>query len=697
VSLSRASVIIRAKDEEAGIGRTLELLHAQTVADEIEIIVVDSGSSDRTVEIARAAGATVVEIPASSFTFGGSLNRGCAHATAPLAVALSAHAFPPDERWLARLIAVFDDEGVACASGDDYGPDGRPLKQRVAQDVALAERNPGWGYSNAAGAFRLDLWRLRAFRPDMPGTEDKEWAWWWLRHGFLHVVDPGLQTVHDHSKDSLRDQYARSKREWTGFGMYLELAPYGIRELLSEWWSDQATYRSPSRARLSHRRAARLLGAYAGRTRSAMRAQERRTESALRQARADPQEGVAIPDPPLRIAVMIDEFPRLSETFVTSEIKELRRLGHQVRVEAIIRSSQPNWPAAAGVDASFVTDEGLPAKMAALLWLVARHPWRCVRDLTSRRAWRREEEVAGLRALAVRARRLHRIRVQHLHAHFALRSALEALRIGRLLDLPYSVTAHAWDIYLEPRNLALKLERAAFATSGCDYTVAHLRTLVSAPAAPRIHRLVMGVDSSRFQRTTPPAGGRTVIGIGRLVEKKGFADLIEAAALLRRDGELERLVIIGDGPLRGELEAQVQRLGLTDLVDMAGARDPDEIRAALERADLLALPCVVAANGDRDSMPVVIKEAMSMELMIVGTNALGLPEMIDTTRGRLVAQHDPGALAAAISELLALPQDRRVAMGHAGRAWVRQHANTAAEAQRLTDLMRGESRGLDAR
>jgi glycosyltransferase involved in cell wall biosynthesis len=207
----------------------------------------------------------------------------------------------------------------------------------------------------------------------------------------------------------------------------------------------------------------------------------------------------------------------------------------------------------------------------------------------------------------------------------------------------------------------------------------------------------MGVDSSRFQRTTPPAGGRTVIGIGRLVEKKGFADLIEAAALLRRDGELERLVIIGDGPLRGELEAQVQRLGLTDLVDMAGARDPDEIRAALERADLLALPCVVAANGDRDSMPVVIKEAMSMELMIVGTNALGLPEMIDTTRGRLVAQHDPGALAAAISELLALPQDRRVAMGHAGRAWVRQHANTAAEAQRLTDLMRGESRGLDAR
>jgi colanic acid/amylovoran biosynthesis glycosyltransferase len=674
----RASIIIRSKNEEAGIGRVLELLAEQTVAAETEIIVVDSGSNDGTVAIARAAGARVVEIAASTFTFGDSLNRGCAEASAPLAVALSAHAFPPDERWLERLIAVFDDERVACASGSDF---------ELVQDLALAQSNPFWGYSNAAGAFRLDLWRSRAFRPDMPGTEDKEWAWWWLRRGFLHVVNPGLLVDHDHSKDPIRDQYVRSRREWVGYGMYLELAPYRIRELLREWWTQQDSYRSIWRARLSHRRGARLLGECAGRTRRAMRAQEHETEAVLGRVRADAVEGVAVPAPPLRIAVMIDAFPTLSETFVTSELQELRLQGHQVRAEAIERARAPNWPAAGDVEVAFVTDERIAGKLIDLAWLLARHPWRCARDLVSRRAWRREEQVAGLRAIAGRAHRLHRTRVQHLHAHFAHRSALEAMRIGRILGLPYSVTAHAWDIYLDARNLAVKLEHAAFSTSGCDYTVSHLRSLVSPAAADRVHSIIMGVDASRFQRTTPLPGVRTVIAVGRLIEKKGFADLIDAAAVLQRERGLERLVIVGDGPLRATLESQVSDLGLDAIVELRGALDPDQIRDALEQADVLVMPSVVASDGDRDSMPVAVKEAMAMELMVVGTDVFGLPEMIDESRGRLVPPGDPAALAIAIRELLDLPVERRAEMGAAGRAWVQRHANIATEAERLAALI----------
>jgi glycosyltransferase involved in cell wall biosynthesis len=684
--MPRASVVIRAKDEGASIGRTLAALAEQTLAGDIEIVVVDSGSSDDTVAIARRAGARIVEIPASSFTFGGSLNRGAAEATAPVVVALSAHAFPTDERWLERMVATFDDATVACVSGDDFGPDDRPLDGPLRQDFALAERNPIRGFSNAAGAFRLDLWKRRAFRPDMPGTEDNEWAWWWLRRGYVHVLDPQLMVEHDHSKDPLREQYVRSKREWTGFEMYLELPRYTIRDLIAEWWSDQGTYRSLARARLSHRRAARLLGKYTGRSRRAMLAQERRSEEILTRVRAERVPGIATP-PPLRMAVMIDEFPTLSETFVTSEVQALRVLGHQVFVEAVARSPEPNWQAASGILTAFVTDEPAAAKLRDLAWLVARNPLGCARDLASRHAWRREEEVAGLRALAGRARRMHRARLQHIHAHFALRSALEAMRIGRLLGIPYSVTAHAFDIYLDPRNLALKLDHAAFATSGCDYTVAHLRSLVSPATAQRIHRVVMGVDSERFRRRTPLPGGRTVIALGRLVEKKGFDDLIEAAALLSRRAPVERVVIVGDGPLRGALEARVSALGLDDVIEMPGARSPDEIRAALELADLLAMPCVVAADGDRDSMPVAVKEAMAMELMVVGTEAVGLPEMIDDTRGRLVPARNPAALAAAIQELLGLPLERRAALGIAGRAWVNEHANVEVEAQRLADLI----------
>ena len=145
--------------------------------------MVDSGSRDGTVEIARAAGAAVIEIPAESFTYGGSLNTGSAQARAPLIVALSAHAFPPDEHWLERLRRPFSDERVACACGYPKGPDGDPLTGRVVQDLDMARANPFWGYSNSSGAFRAELWRERPFREDMPGTEDKEWAWHWLQQG----------------------------------------------------------------------------------------------------------------------------------------------------------------------------------------------------------------------------------------------------------------------------------------------------------------------------------------------------------------------------------------------------------------------------------------------------------------------------------------------------------------------------------
>lgn len=261
----RASVVIRAKDEEASIGRTLDLLSAQSTPPG-EVIVVDSGSRDSTVSIARRAGATVLEIPAESFTYGGALNTGCAASSGEILVALSAHAFPVDREWLARLVAVFDDDRVACACGQEWAPTGEPLSGPFRQDGALARRRPMWGYSNAAGAFRHQLWEERRFREDMPATEDKEWALHWLDRGYVCVLAPELMVDHDHSKDGLLDQYRRARREWRGVSMMIPgLPPYSLRDLLRDWWCDQESYRSRTRARLSHRRAARLAGTYAGR------------------------------------------------------------------------------------------------------------------------------------------------------------------------------------------------------------------------------------------------------------------------------------------------------------------------------------------------------------------------------------------------------------------------------------------------
>jgi hypothetical protein len=154
---------------------------------------------------------------------------------------------------------------VAAACGEDRAPDGSPLSEVVMQDLEHATRHPYWGYSNAAGAFRAELWRERPWRPDMPGTEDKEWAWAWLKEGWLVRMDPALRVEHDHSHDPVRDTFVRARREWVGYAMYLDLEPLTVRAALRRWWGDRDGHASPARARLSPWRAARLAGEWAGR------------------------------------------------------------------------------------------------------------------------------------------------------------------------------------------------------------------------------------------------------------------------------------------------------------------------------------------------------------------------------------------------------------------------------------------------
>lgn len=258
----RAAVVIRARDEAASIGRLLDLLAAQD--EPHEAVVVDSGSRDATADLARARGVRVVEIPAASFTFGGALNRGVRETAAPVVVALSAHAFPRDPGWLRRMADVFADPSVACACGEERGLDGAPLPGAVRQDARLARAHPQWGYSNGAGAFRRALWEQHPFREDLPGSEDRAWALWALEQGHVCVLDPALAVDHDHSRDPLRVAFERYRREARGFRMAFDLPPYGARDAVREWWSDQGWHRSRARARLDPRRVARLAGKWAG-------------------------------------------------------------------------------------------------------------------------------------------------------------------------------------------------------------------------------------------------------------------------------------------------------------------------------------------------------------------------------------------------------------------------------------------------
>ena len=378
----------------------------------------------------------------------------------------------------------------------------------------------------------------------------------------------------------------------------------------------------------------------------------------------------------LRIGLFVDQFPELSETFISGELRELERLGHAVHVESAARAPHPD-PSVTG-DVAYRGDDSRGGRLSALAWLAARHPLRCARDVLSQRRWRREERVVPLRRLAPPARRVARFGAVHLHAHFAAGAALDAMRVGALLGLPYSVMTHGYDVFQAPANLREKHERAAFAVSACDYSVRWLRERVGGVGGERIVRLVTGVDGERFRRRETYGDGSHVVAIGRLVEKKGFGVLIDAAASLPD----VRVTIVGDGPLRAELE---RRIGPT--VELAGARSPEEIRTLLEDAALLVAPCVVAADGDRDTMPVVVKEALAMQVPVVASDEVGLPEVVRPEWGRLVPPGDSAALAEAIRELLALPPERRAEMGRAGREFVLEHCSLSGESRRLAALI----------
>jgi glycosyltransferase involved in cell wall biosynthesis len=389
--------------------------------------------------------------------------------------------------------------------------------------------------------------------------------------------------------------------------------------------------------------------------------------------------------PGRRVPVQLwcDEFPVASETFVAAEAEELARLGHPVEVVASRRPERPAAAAPAGVPVHYLEDDSTATRLLAAAALPLRHPRAVVRDRRARRRWRVDERVAPLARIAPALLRGGGV----AHAHFAAEAALGAMRGARVTGRPWSLTAHAYDIYDEPRNLAEKLRSAALVTSGCDYTVRDLRAIAGPEHAERVVRVVMGVDPERFRRATPHPAARTVLAVGRLVEKKGFVHLVRAAAEPALAGVVERITIVGEGPLREELEREIATLGLEGVVELAGRREHGEVRELLESAALVAVPCVVAASGDRDSMPVVAKEALAMEVPVVASDEVGLPELIRPEFGRLVPPGDAPALAAALAELLALAPEERAAMGRAGREHVERHANVHVETARLSELL----------
>jgi colanic acid/amylovoran biosynthesis glycosyltransferase len=349
-------------------------------------------------------------------------------------------------------------------------------------------------------------------------------------------------------------------------------------------------------------------------------------------------------------------------------------------VETVHRAAGTPPPSPEGLPVHYATDESRRDRVRALAWLAATHPVRGAADALARLLRPKPDRGPRTRRIALRACRVAAMGPVHVHTHFAFGVADDAYRVARLLGVPTSLTAHARDIYIHRAKLQQRLVRSEFVTSGCDYTVAELKRVMGAEHSHKAFRQVMGVDHEAFQRSSPLPGTRHVVAVGRLVEKKGFVYLVRAAAQLPDVS----VSIAGEGPQREMLEAEIARLGVASRVTLLGAADPDRVRGLLETADILCMPCVVAEDGDRDSMPVVVKEAMAMELCVVATAEVGLPEIVRPPFGELVPPRDPDALARAIERTLALDPAARREAGAAARRFVIEHADVTEETRKLS-------------
>lgn len=356
-----------------------------------------------------------------------------------------------------------------------------------------------------------------------------------------------------------------------------------------------------------------------------------------------------------RVGYVVKRYPRYSETFIVNEILQHEEAGLPIEIFAlrpVLETHFQDVLAAVRAPVTYIPDK---ISKAASLWTLINAARRGLPDF-----WPALDELGAMEAedliqaidLALRARQRG---VTHFHAHFGTVAATVTRLAARFARIPYTLTLHAKDIYhvsVEPALMRKKLGDAARVITVSEYNLRYLAAAYD-NAGARIVRLYNGLNLARFPFTPPHPTSREILAVGRLVEKKGFGGLVDACGILRDRGVAFQCRIVGDGVERTNLSARIEQLNLGPMVRLVGPQPHAELIGTFREAAIVAAPCVIGADGDRDGLPTVLLEAMALGVPCVATDVTGIPELVrDGETGLCVPQSDPQALADALQRLL---------------------------------------------
>jgi colanic acid/amylovoran biosynthesis glycosyltransferase len=355
-----------------------------------------------------------------------------------------------------------------------------------------------------------------------------------------------------------------------------------------------------------------------------------------------------------QFAYLFERFPSFGQTFCYREVAELARQGVAPPVFSIRNpKDEPpqDWDQRIVKRVHYLPHEEQLLREVRSASKKGKLTGEVIAALDS---WDRRPDFLRLYQAVYVGLRLHEMGIRHVHAHFAGMAARTAFWIDKFFPITFSFTAHANDIFA-PRDFEIGLDKlvdeARLIVTETDYAEKFLRERFP-DSANRIHRIYNGLDLTPFVRADFSSVPPLIVAVGRLISKKGFADLLDVCRLFVEQGKSFRCEIIGEGPLEEELREQITQFHLQNSVELVGARPQHEIREHLAAASVFVLPSVVDPDGGMDNLPTVIMEAMAAGLPVVSTMIGGISEMVvHNETGILVPPGNVSALARAIERL----------------------------------------------